>query len=118
MFFYVFFCNIIKVKYFLYYFTIIMPFIFPFLHAKSLLIPCAYFSIKSINYILLSPFEFKAILLFSSNKVLCFSLLNPSCLFKITFLYFVISLRLSALVSFYSKYFSFLSILAAFCPFL
>ena len=95
-----------------------MPLIFSFLHAKYLLIPCANFSIKSIDYIPLSPFELKAILLFSSNKTLCFALLNPCCLFKITFLYFVISLRLSALLSFYSRYFSFLSILAAFCPFL
>ena len=45
-------------------------------------------SIKSFDCILLSSFEFKAILLISSVKVLRFSLLNLCCIFNIDLLFF------------------------------
>ena len=63
-----------------------MRLIFSFLCIRSLLIPCAYVSIKSIDYILLSSFELKAILLISSVKKIFLSLLNLRCVFNITFL--------------------------------
>ena len=69
MFFYVFFCNLIKVKYF----------------CIVLFIPFAYVSIQSIDCILLSSFKLKAIL---SVKTLCFSHLNLCCVFKINLLFF------------------------------
>ena len=40
-------------------------------HTKSLLVPNAYVSIESIDCILLSSFELKAILLIYSDKTLC-----------------------------------------------
>ena len=58
----VFFCNIIKVNHFLYYFIILLHLISSFLLTRSLLVPSAYISIESIDCILLSSFELKAIL--------------------------------------------------------
>ena len=75
-----------------------MRLIFSFLRIRFLLIPCGYVSIKPIDCIVLSSFELKAILLISSVKALCLSLLN-----LLKFLYFVISLRLSPSISFFSK---------------
>ena len=49
---------------------------FSFLYIKFFLIPYAYASTESIDRILLSSFELKAILLISSVKILCLSLLN------------------------------------------
>ena len=46
-----------------------------FSFTRSLLDPYAYLSIESIDFFLLSPFELKAILLISSVKTLCLSLL-------------------------------------------
>ena len=80
-----------------------MRLVFSFLHRRSVLITCAYVSIESIDYILLSSFELKAILLISLIKTLCLSLSNLCCVFNITFLYFVISLRLSTSIPFFSK---------------
>ena len=80
-----------------------MRLIFSFFRIRSLLIPRAYVSIQSIDCILLSSFELKAVLLISLLKTLWLSLLNHCCVFNITFLYFVISLRLSASISFFSK---------------
>ena len=80
-----------------------MRLVFSFLHRRSVLITCAYVSIESIDYILLSSFELKAILLISLIKTLCLSLLNLCCVFNITFLFFVISLRLSTSIPFFSK---------------
>ena len=62
-----------------------MHLVFSFLHRRSVLITCAYVSIESIDYILLSSFELKAILLISSVKTLCLSLLNLCCVFHIIF---------------------------------
>ena len=53
-----------------------MRLIFSFLRIRSLLIPCEYVSIKSIDWVLLSSFELKAILLISSVNTLCLSLSN------------------------------------------
>ena len=73
------------------------------LHTRYLSIPYAYISIESTDCILLSSFEITAILLISSVKKICFSLLNLCCVVNIILLYFVNSLRLSASVSLFSK---------------
>ena len=52
-----------------------------------LFIPYAYVFIKSIDCILLSSFEPKAVLLISSVKTLCSSLLNICCAFNISLLF-------------------------------
>ena len=57
---------------------------------RSLLVPYAYVSIESINYILLSAFELKATLLISSLKTLFLSLLNLSCVFNIILLFIIL----------------------------
>ena len=72
-------------KIFLYYFIIFLHLISSFLHTRSVLVPVAYVSIKSIDYILSSSFELKDILLISSVKTLCLSLLNLFCAFDISF---------------------------------
>ena len=87
IFFYVFLCNIIKVNNFLYCFIILLHLISSFPLTRSLLVPYAYVSIESIDYILLSPFELKEILLISSLKILCLSLLNICCVFNIDLLF-------------------------------
>ena len=56
---------------------------------RSLFVPYAYVSIKSTDCILLSSFELKAILLISSVKTLCLSLLNLRCVFNIDLLFLV-----------------------------
>ena len=87
-----FFCNIIKVNYFLYRFIILLHLISSFSVTISLLVPHAYFSIESTDCILLSSFELKAILLISSVKKLCLSLLNLCCVFNINLLFLMNSL--------------------------
>ena len=87
--FYVFFCYIIKVKHFCDFFIILLHLMSSFLHSRSLLIPCAYVSIESIDRILLSSFEIEAILLNSSVKAFCFSLLNLCYVFSISLLFFM-----------------------------
>ena len=72
--FYVFFCNIIKVK----HFCVVLLY---------LVIPYAYVCIESIDGILLSSFELKAILLITSVKTLCPSLLNLCCVLNIILLF-------------------------------
>ena len=108
MLFYVFFCNIIKVKLFLYYFITLLELISSLLHTKSLFIPYTYGSIESIDCIILRWFELKAILLISSVKRLCFSLLSLCCVFNIIFWFFMnsfwSSLRLSISILFCSKW--------------
>ena len=54
-----------------------------FLHTRSLLVPCVYVSIESIDYILLLLLALETILLTSSVNTLCFSLLNICCYFNI-----------------------------------
>ena len=65
-----------------------MRLIFSFLHIRSLLVPYAYISIESIDRNFLSSFELKEILLISSVKTLCPSILKISCVFNIILLFF------------------------------
>ena len=73
----------------MYCFIILIHFTSSFLPTRSFFIPYAYVSIKSIDCILWSPFEHKAILSISSVKTLCCSLLNLCCVFNISFLAFM-----------------------------
>ena len=85
-FFYVLFCNIIKINPFLYYFIILLHLISSFLLTRSFFVPCAYAFIESIDCILLSLLVLNAILLTSSVNTLCFSLLSLCCYFNINLL--------------------------------
>ena len=89
MFFYVFFYNVVKVSHYLYHFIVLLHLISSFSLTGSLRVPYAYVSIKSIDCILSSSFELNAILLFSSVKTLCLSLLNLCCVFNIHLLFFM-----------------------------
>ena len=84
-----FFCNIIKVSPFLYRSIILLHLVSSLLLTKPSLVPYAYTSIESIDCILLSSFELKAILLISSVETLCLSLLNFCCIFNIDLLLFI-----------------------------
>ena len=86
MFFHVFFC-IMKVNLVLYCLIILLHLIFSFLQTKSVLFPYAYISIESIDCILSSSFELKAVLLISSVNTWYFSLLNLFCVFDISLLF-------------------------------
>ena len=61
-----------------------MCLIFSFFRIISLLIPCGDASIESIDFIFLSLFELKSILLISSVNTLCLSLLNLCCVCNIS----------------------------------
>ena len=87
MFFYILFYHIIKVKTFLYCFIILLRLIFSFLHIRSLFAPYVYVSIKSVDCIVLSAFELKAMLLIFSVKTLCLSFSNIFCVFNISLLF-------------------------------
>ena len=87
-----FFCNIIKVNHFLYRFIILLHLISSFSFTRSFLVLYVYVSIESVDSILLSPFEFKAILLISSVKTLYLSLLNLCCVLNIYLCFFMICL--------------------------
>ena len=54
---------------------------------RSLVVLYGYVSIESVDCILLSSFELKAILIISSLKTLCLSLLNLYCDFNIDLLF-------------------------------
>ena len=84
-FFYVFVCKIIKVNHLskFYQCIILLHLLSSFPLTRSLFIRYAYVSIESMDCILLSSFELKAILLTSSVKTLCLSLLNFCCVFNI-----------------------------------
>ena len=82
------FCNIIKVNHFLHCFIIFLYLVFYLLHIKFLLVPYAYAFPKVIDCILLSSLELNAILLTPLIKILCLSLLNSCCVFKV-FLFFL-----------------------------
>ena len=83
MFFYAFICDAIKVKHSGIAFIIQSCLSFSSLHIRSLLVLCAYVSIELIDYIILSSFGLKPVLLISSGKTLCLSLLNICCVFNI-----------------------------------
>ena len=87
-----FFCNIIKVNHSSYRFIILLHLISSFSLTRSLLGPYAYVSVESIDCILLSSFELKAVLLIPSVKTSCLSLLNICCVFNIDLLFFMNSL--------------------------
>ena len=87
-----FFCNIIKVNHLLDCFIIVLHLISSFSLTRSLFIPYVYVSIESIDCILLSSFELKAILLISSVNTLCLSFLNRWSVFNINLLFFMSSL--------------------------
>ena len=74
---------------------ILLHLISSFLHTKPLFIPYAYVSIESNECILLSSFELKGILLISTVKTLCLSLLDLCCVFNISSLFFTNSFRYS-----------------------
>ena len=86
MFCYVFFC-IIKAKHFFYCFIILSHLISSFSFTRSFFVPYTYSflvpSIESFYCLPLSPFQ--AILLISSAKTLCLSLLNLCCVFNIIY---------------------------------
>ena len=58
---------------------------------RSLVVLYGYVSIESVDCILLSSFELKAVLLISSVKTLCLSFLNLCCVFNINILFFYIN---------------------------
>ena len=76
----------------LYRFIVLLHLISSFSLSRSLFIPFAYGSIESTDYIRLSLFEFKAILLISSVKTLRLSLLNFCCIFNMDLLFLINSL--------------------------
>ena len=93
VFLYVFFCNTIKVNHFLYRFITLLYLLSSISLTRFLLLPYAYLSIESIYFIFLSSFEVKAILIVSSVKILCLSLLIFCCVFNVILLYFRNPLR-------------------------
>ena len=97
--------NVIKVDHFLYHFIIMLHHISSLSLTKFLLVLYAYVSIESIDCILLSSFELKAILLISSVKTLCLSLLKLCCIFNIDLLFFINYLILPVSILFFSRYF-------------
>ena len=97
--------NVIKVDHFLYRFIILLHHISLLSLTKFLLVPYAYVSIESIDCILLSLFELKAILLISSVRTLCLSLLKLCCIFNIDLLFFINYLILPISILFFSRYF-------------
>ena len=105
MFFYVFFYKIIKVNTVLYRFIILLHIISYFLLIRPLIVSYTYVSIESIDCILLSLFELKAILLISSVRTLCLSLLKLCCIFNIDLLFFINYLILPISILFFSRYF-------------
>ena len=113
VFFYYFFCNLIKVNQFLYCFIIFLYLISSFSLTRSLLVLYAYVSIESIDCILLLSFERKIIVLISPVKTLYVSLINLCRVFNINLSAFMTSLwsflRLFMLISFFPRKLVFLS---------
>ena len=93
----------------MYCFIILLHLFSSSLQIRSLLFPWAYVSIESIDCIILSSFELKAILIISSVKTLFFSLLNLCCVFRVILIFFMnsfwSSLILSTSILFFSKWF-------------
>ena len=95
MFFYIFFCKIIKVNHFSYRFITLLYLISSFSLTRFFCLfhmHVFHMYIEPIDCILLSSFELKAVLLISSVKILCLSLLNLCCVFNIDLLLFMNSL--------------------------
>ena len=68
---------------------ILLHLISSLLHTRSSLVPYTHIPTELIDCILLSSFEPKEILLVSSVKTLCSSLLNLCCVFNISLLFFM-----------------------------
>ena len=68
---------------------------------RSLLVPYSYFSIESIDWILLSSFELKAILIISSVKTLCCSIYALFLILIYCFLWILYDLYKDNLCQFY-----------------
>ena len=107
---YVFCVYIIKINHLLYSVIILLHLISFFSLIRSLLVLYAYVSIKSIDWILLSSFGPKAILLISSVKTFSLSFLNVCCVFNLNLLFLVNSLcfllqlkKLSMTILFFSR---------------
>ena len=92
IFLYVLYFNNIKVNHFFYSFIVLLHLVSSFSFTRYLLVPYAYVSIELIDCIVLLSFELKKILLISSVKTLCLSLLNLCCVFDIDLLFLMISL--------------------------
>ena len=108
MLFYVFLCNIIKTNHFLYFFITLLHLISSFKLTRPLLVPYAYVSIESIDFILLSSLALNAILLTSSVKREWFLLLNICCAFNSNCFFrnsLWFSQRLFTLTLFFSEWF-------------
>ena len=104
----------IKVYHFLYRFITLLHLITSFSLTRSLLVPYAHVFIESIDWILLSSFELNAILLISSVKTLCLSLLNLYFVFNIDLLFLMnYFLRLSMSIWFFSRWFVLFSVWVA-----
>ena len=73
---------------FLCWFIMFLHLISFFLDSRSLFVLYAYVSIESIDYFLFSSFKLKAILVISSLKTLCFSLLNLCFVFRISIFFY------------------------------
>ena len=99
MFFHVFFSNIIKVNQLFYRFKVLLHSISSFSLTRSLLVLYLYVPIKSIDCILLSPFELENMVLISGVKSLYFSLLNLCYVFNINLLFLMNSLWSSLILS-------------------
>ena len=76
-----------KLIIFFYCFVVLLYLISSFSITRILLVPYAYVPIQSTDCILLLSFEIKAMLLISSVKTLCFSLLILCCVFNIDLLF-------------------------------
>ena len=87
--FYRFFGNTTKVNSLLHRFIRMLHLFTYFSCTRSLLIPYTYVPIKSTDCITLSSFELTVIILISSVKSLCLSLLNLYCVFNIDILFLI-----------------------------
>ena len=72
----------------MYHFIILLYVLSSFSLTRLLFIPYVYFSLKSVDYIPLSSFEFKTILFISSVRTPSLSLLNLFCVSNINLLFF------------------------------
>ena len=88
--FYVFSCNIIKFTRFCNVLLDCYILIFSFSDTSSLFLPYAYVSIELVDFIILLSLGLNAILLPSSVRRLCFSLLNIFVDFNINLLYIIL----------------------------
>ena len=105
MLFYVFFGNIVKVK----HFCIVLLYYYVSFFCSYILDLCLFhmhMHIESVDYIILSSLELLAILLTTSVKTLCLSLLNICCVFNIGLFFnefFFICFKAICIISFFSK---------------